>query len=331
MPGPARGQPVTRPGTGFPRRVTHDCDAPGKALGPLITYSWRANPATANVCRPGFPAHLAHQSSRHLDGCQQTIATLANQARQPAWPIVRTRFPDQADGAHHGEPSDADAAAVRVDRPAVFGREVPGRLPSVPGPAGRPGAVWRAAARWRGWRFPVRVVLLVHPGLLTECLALVQDPQGLLQQRYLIASAGTAPDIPLGQHPPRNVVSLRGISSALRPRPTSRISRRSLRSASTAGAPVSCGGRMKGWLTTGSSLTRLATGLACSCDDRGRDVRGDLGRVDLVQEHLVSESHTGHCPRPCDPVTDPRDICPSAVVGARAPIRLCRWSGVMSG
>jgi len=52
----------------------------------------------------------------------------------------------------------------------------------------------------RGWwrrRLSLRIVLLVHSRLLAECLALVENPQGLLEQRRLVASAGTVPDVAL--------------------------------------------------------------------------------------------------------------------------------------
>jgi len=53
----------------------------------------------------------------------------------------------------------------------------------------------------RGWRrrrrLSVRVVLLVHTGLLAECLALVEDPQGLLEERRFVAVTGAEPDVAL--------------------------------------------------------------------------------------------------------------------------------------
>lgn len=73
-------------------------------------------------------------------------------------------------------------------------------LCSVSRSGARPGAGWRAAVRWWRWRgLSFRVVLLVHACLFAECLALVEDPQGLFGQRLVIANAGTEPDVTLGQ------------------------------------------------------------------------------------------------------------------------------------
>lgn len=52
------------------------------------------------------------------------------------------------------------------------------------GAAGALAPVWGAGVRWpRRWRwFPARVVFLVHAGFFAECLALVEDLQGLFRQ-----------------------------------------------------------------------------------------------------------------------------------------------------
>jgi hypothetical protein len=47
-------------------------------------------------------------------------------------------------------------------------------------------------------------VFFVHACFLAECLALVQDPQGLLGQCSFVTSGRTAPDVAFGhplQHP----------------------------------------------------------------------------------------------------------------------------------
>lgn len=59
------------------------------------------------------------------------------------------------------------------------------------------GADWWTLVR--GGRPPVRVVLLVHTGLLSECLALIQDAERLLDQRRLFAHRRGSPDVTLGE------------------------------------------------------------------------------------------------------------------------------------